>query len=305
MIEAAASPHDGRVARLQLRGVATGYETIRLATGHGAATPFFVAAQTVTVDSLFVGALSPAFTELRLAPAGALPPGSSFEVEYGLRQLLLAEGSEARLFGVAVPNCRTAGAVFQEQFGGDFADTIAHEGGEGEESGDGGGGDGARERRGGIRTVTKTPLPLPESPTLFADLRKFVQKNIIGGENALSTLHAVFRVLLHAHCSEFAGPAAAAGAGAGGGGAEAAAAPETMRERWEKRGGGMVDREVAGAEDSAKLDGLGDFERVLFLGAALGAERGEGRGFASATHPGRRVPQFGITPGLGCGRKQG
>ena len=101
MIEATASPYDGRVARLQLRGVATGYETIRLATGHGAATPFFVAAQTVTVDSLFVGALSPASTELRLAPAGALPPGSSFEVEYGLRQLLLAEGSEARLFGVA------------------------------------------------------------------------------------------------------------------------------------------------------------------------------------------------------------
>ena len=74
MIEATASPHDGRVARLELRGVATGYETIRLATGHGAATPFFVVANSVAVDSLFVGALSPASTELRLAPAGALPP---------------------------------------------------------------------------------------------------------------------------------------------------------------------------------------------------------------------------------------
>ena len=74
VLEASTSPHDGRVARLQLRGVAVGYGTVYLVHRADVEVFFFVSLMTVTVDSLFVGALSAASTEVRLTPAGALPP---------------------------------------------------------------------------------------------------------------------------------------------------------------------------------------------------------------------------------------
>ena len=77
VLEATTSPHDGRVARLQLRGVATGYVSVQLVHTVDVPVHFFVVPTSVTVDALFVGALSAASTELSLTPAGALPPRAS------------------------------------------------------------------------------------------------------------------------------------------------------------------------------------------------------------------------------------
>ena len=77
VLEATTSPHDGRVARLQLRAVATGYVSVQLVHSADVPVHFFVVPTSVTVDALFVGALSAASTELSLTPAGALPPRAS------------------------------------------------------------------------------------------------------------------------------------------------------------------------------------------------------------------------------------
>ena len=77
VLEASTSPHDGRVTRLQLRGVATGYVSVQLVHTVDVPVHFFVVPTSVTVDALFVGALSAASTELSLTPAGALPPRAS------------------------------------------------------------------------------------------------------------------------------------------------------------------------------------------------------------------------------------
>ena len=74
VLEASISPHDGRVTRLQLRGVAVGYGQVHLVHSTDVMVFLFVNQTTVTVDSLFVGALSAASTEVGLTPAGALPP---------------------------------------------------------------------------------------------------------------------------------------------------------------------------------------------------------------------------------------
>ena len=74
VLEASTSPHDGRVTRLQLRGVAVGYGLVHLVHSTDVKVFLFVTQTTVTVDSLFVGALSAASTEVGLTPAGALPP---------------------------------------------------------------------------------------------------------------------------------------------------------------------------------------------------------------------------------------
>ena len=74
VLEASTSPHDGRVTRLQLRGVAVGYGQVHLVHSTDVTVFFSVTQTTVTVDSLFVGALSAASTEVGLTPAGALPP---------------------------------------------------------------------------------------------------------------------------------------------------------------------------------------------------------------------------------------
>ena len=74
VLEASTSPHDGRVTRLQLRGVAVGYGQVHLVHSTDVTVFLFVTQTTVTVDSLFVGALSAASTEVGLTPAGALPP---------------------------------------------------------------------------------------------------------------------------------------------------------------------------------------------------------------------------------------
>ena len=75
VLEASTSPHDGRVTRLQLRGVAVGFGQVYLVHRPLVGAVFLSVSQmTVTVDSLFVGALSAASTEVRLMPAGALPP---------------------------------------------------------------------------------------------------------------------------------------------------------------------------------------------------------------------------------------
>ena len=75
VLEASTSPHDGRVTRLQLRGVVVGFGQVYLVHRPLVGAVFlFVSQMTVTVDSLFVGALSAASTEVRLTPAGALPP---------------------------------------------------------------------------------------------------------------------------------------------------------------------------------------------------------------------------------------
>ena len=74
VLEASTSPHDGRVTRLQLRGVAVGYGQVHLVHSADVKVFLFVSQTPVTVDSLFVGALSAASTEVGLTPAGALPP---------------------------------------------------------------------------------------------------------------------------------------------------------------------------------------------------------------------------------------
>jgi len=77
VLEATTSPQDGRVARLHLRGVATGYGSVHLVHSAHVSEFLFVSQTPVTVDALFVGALSAASTELRLTPAGALSPRAS------------------------------------------------------------------------------------------------------------------------------------------------------------------------------------------------------------------------------------
>ena len=100
VLEATTSPW-GRVARLQLRGVAAGSGSVHLVHRADVTTGLIVSETAVAVDTLSVGALTAASAELSLTPAGELPPRASFEAEYGLRQRLLTEGSEALLFGAA------------------------------------------------------------------------------------------------------------------------------------------------------------------------------------------------------------
>ena len=85
MIEATASPHDGRVARLELRGVATGYETIRLATGHGAATPLEPRRYLPYISTISPHA-SPVYLPSQLVPLGmqALLPRLGLRIGLGL-----------------------------------------------------------------------------------------------------------------------------------------------------------------------------------------------------------------------------
>jgi len=101
-LDTASSP-GGRVARLQVRGVAAGSGAIRLVHAPAVHANVTVTnATSVSVSSLFVGALTAADSELALRPAGGtLAPHASFAAEFGLRQALTAEGDDASLHGVA------------------------------------------------------------------------------------------------------------------------------------------------------------------------------------------------------------
>jgi len=102
-LEAVSSP-GGRVARLQVRGVAAGTGTLRLVHAATVEASVAVVDATVTVDALYVGALTVEHSGLTLSPQGELLPSDddhTLVAQYSLQQQLTAEGDVARLYGVA------------------------------------------------------------------------------------------------------------------------------------------------------------------------------------------------------------
>jgi hypothetical protein len=91
----------GGVARLTVRGARQGSGAISLVNSPAASTRVEVRETTVTVSSLYVGALTAGDTELALSPSVVLKRDSKLTATYRLRQLLMAEGDAAHVLAVA------------------------------------------------------------------------------------------------------------------------------------------------------------------------------------------------------------